>query len=46
MKSTLFTILFLVLLAGSIKAQNWTESFEGIDSTALPAGWSKWNAAP
>ena len=46
MKRTLFTVLFALLVVGSLKAQNWTESFEGIDSTALPAGWTKWNAAP
>lgn len=45
MKRTLFTILFALLLVGSIKAQNWTEGFEGIDSTSLPAGWSKFHQA-
>ena len=45
MKSTLFTFLLLLLLAGSAKSQNWSESFEGLDSLSLPAGWSKYNAA-
>lgn len=46
MKKILLFGLFLLISVLSIKAQNWTESFEGLDSLSLPAGWSKYNAAP
>lgn len=42
----LLLIIFLVLIAlGEVKSQNWTESFEGLDSLSLPSGWSKYNRA-
>ncbi len=44
-KLLLIAFLFSVVLV-PLKSQNWTESFEGLDSLSLPAGWSKWNEAP
>ncbi len=35
----------MIIAAGTVKSQNWTEGFEGLDSLSLPAGWSKYNAA-
>ena len=43
MKKSLQIILFIFLASGSLLSQNWTESFEGLDSLSLPAGWSKWH---
>lgn len=45
MKKILLFSALIIFLSCSIKAQNWTEGFEGIDSLHLPAGWSKFNAA-
>lgn len=46
MKKTLFILLFIFFASNILKAQNWTEGFEGLDSLSLPEGWSKYNAAP
>src|SRR5688572_28564555 len=45
MKKILLFILFALFISGTVKAQNWTEGFEGLDSLSLPAGWSKYNAS-
>ena len=45
MKKLILFIFFALFISGVVKAQNWTEGFEGIDSLSLPAGWSKYNAA-
>lgn len=45
MKKILFILFFILISSNNIKAQNWTEGFEGLDSLSLPSGWSKYNAA-
>jgi hypothetical protein len=45
MKKYFLISLFIILIIGSAKAQNWTEGFETTDTLTLPAGWSIYNAA-
>ncbi|MCC6864723.1 MAG: T9SS type A sorting domain-containing protein [Ignavibacteria bacterium] len=45
MKKLFLLVLFIFSINGLTKSQNWTESFEGLDSLSLPQGWSKYNAA-
>jgi len=46
MKKLLLMLFFVIFAVGSVNSQNWTESFEGLDSLSLPEGWSRYNAAP
>ncbi|MEO8513600.1 MAG: choice-of-anchor J domain-containing protein [Ignavibacteria bacterium] len=45
MKKTIIFLFFVLFASSTLKAQNWTEGFEGIDSLSLPSGWSRYNAA-
>ncbi len=45
MKKILLFLFLILLVSGTVKAQNWTEGFEGNDSLSLPSGWSVYNRA-
>lgn len=43
MKKTIYILFFFLLLPLLVKAQYYTEDFEGLDSNSLPQGWYKIN---
>lgn len=46
MKKLILIVILFFAAFGTAFSQNWTESFEGLDSLSLPEGWSRYNAAP